>query len=119
VTEISMVSQAVPDRDQELSDLADSTQVAIDYARGLGADSSEVAASLHYGLDVNVRMGEVAHAQVVLSGAQRMVSEDDLKAYCMQHLAPFKVPEKIEFVDELARTASGKLIRQDTRLSRS
>ena len=59
MTEISMVSQAVPDRDQELSDLADSTQVAIEYARGLGADSSEVAASLHYGLDVNVRMGEV------------------------------------------------------------
>ncbi len=68
----------------------------------------------------NVRMGEVAHAQVVLGDEQgAAVSEEDLKAYCMQHLAPFKVPEKIEFVDELARTASGKLIRQDTRLSRS
>ena len=65
-------------------------------------------------------MGEVAHAQVVLSDEQdAALSEDDLKVYCMQHLAPFKVPEKIEFVDELARTASGKLIRQDTRLSRS
>jgi len=59
VTDLSMVSQAVPDRDQELSDLAESAQAAIDHARSLGADSSEVSASLHYGLDVNVRMGEV------------------------------------------------------------
>ncbi len=57
--ETSMVAQAVPDRDQELSDLVDSAQAAIDHARRLGADSSEVSASLHYGLDVNVRMGEV------------------------------------------------------------
>ncbi len=55
----SMVAQAVPDRDQELSGLADSAQAAIDHARSLGADSSEVSASIHYGLDVNVRMGEV------------------------------------------------------------
>lgn len=55
----NMVAQAVPDRDQELSDLVDSAQAAIDHARRLGADSSEVSASLHYGLDVNVRMGEV------------------------------------------------------------
>jgi long-chain acyl-CoA synthetase len=65
-------------------------------------------------------MGEIAHAQVVLSADQgTAVSEDALKDYCRAHLAPFKIPEKIEFVDQLARTASGKLIRQDTRLSRS
>ena len=55
----SMVAQAVPDRDQELSGLADNAQAAIEHARSLGADSSEVSASIHYGLDVNVRMGEV------------------------------------------------------------
>ena len=55
----SMVAQAVPDRDQELSALADSAQAAIDYARSLGAENSEVSASIHFGLDVNVRMGEV------------------------------------------------------------
>jgi PmbA protein len=54
-----MVAQAVPDRDQELSDLAESAQAAIDQARSLGADSSEVSASLHFGLDINVRKGEV------------------------------------------------------------
>jgi len=55
----SMVAQAVPDRDQELSALSDNAQAAIDHAKSLGADSSEVSASIHYGLDVNVRMGEV------------------------------------------------------------
>jgi len=55
----SMVAQAVPDRDQELSLLTESAQQALDHARRLGADSSEVSANIHYGLDVNVRMGEV------------------------------------------------------------
>jgi PmbA protein len=54
-----MVAQAVPDRDQELSILADNAQAALDHARSLGAESSEVSASIHYGLNVSVRMGEV------------------------------------------------------------
>jgi len=55
----SMVAQAVPDRDQELSFLAESAQQALAHARSLGADGAEVSASIHFGLDVNVRMGEV------------------------------------------------------------
>ena len=55
----SMVAQAVPDRDQELSFLTDSAGLALDHARSLGAESSEVSTSIHFGLDVNVRMGEV------------------------------------------------------------
>ena len=54
-----MVAQAVPDRDHELSGLTESVQAAIEHARRLGAESSEVSASIHYGLDVNVRLGEV------------------------------------------------------------
>jgi PmbA protein len=59
MTDSNMVAQAVPDRDQELSGLMDSAQAAIEHARSLGADSSEVSTSIHYGLDVNVRMGDV------------------------------------------------------------
>jgi PmbA protein len=55
----SMVAQALPDREQELSGLTDSAQAAIDHARSLGAESSEVSASISYGLDVGVRMGQV------------------------------------------------------------
>jgi PmbA protein len=54
-----MVAQAVPDREQELSFLAESAQQALAHARSLGADGAEVSASIHFGLDVNVRMGEV------------------------------------------------------------
>ncbi len=55
----SRVAEAVPDRDLELSGLADSARAAITHARRLGAEGSEVSASLHYGLNVNVRMGVV------------------------------------------------------------
>ena len=59
MVDAAMVAQDVPDRDQELSGLAESTQAAIDHARGLGASSSEVSASIHFGLNVGVRLGEV------------------------------------------------------------
>ncbi len=59
MTDSSMVAQAVPDRDQELSFLTESAELALDHARSLGAQNSEVSASIHFGLDVNVRKGEV------------------------------------------------------------
>jgi len=59
MTDSSMLAQTVPDRDQELSSLVDSAHIALDYARSLGAKNSEASASIHYGLDVNVRLGEV------------------------------------------------------------
>jgi PmbA protein len=49
----------VPDRDQELSILEDGAQQALDHARRLGAEEAEISASIHFGLDVNVRKGEV------------------------------------------------------------
>jgi PmbA protein len=54
-----MVAQAVPDRDAELSALEDAADQAIGCARSLGVDASEVSANIHYGLNVNVRLGEV------------------------------------------------------------
>jgi len=59
MTDTSLEAHVMPDRDQELDGLVDSAQSAIDHARRLGADGSEVSASLHYGLNINVRMGEV------------------------------------------------------------
>lgn len=66
------------------------------------------------------RMGEVPHAQVVLgTGDAEPPGEEALKQLCARSLAAFKVPERIEFVAQLARTASGKLIRQELKLKRS
>ena len=54
-----MSAQPVPDRDEELSFLAESAREALDHARSMGAEHAEVSASIHFGLDVNVRKGEV------------------------------------------------------------
>ncbi|MBO9648438.1 MAG: benzoate-CoA ligase family protein [Variovorax sp.] len=41
----------------------------------------------------------------------RSVSEDELKAFVKERLAPYKYPRFIEFVDELPKTATGKIQR--------
>jgi long-chain acyl-CoA synthetase len=38
--------------------------------------------------------------------------ERELKEHCAKHLASYKVPEEIEFVAALPRTASGKVLRR-------
>jgi long-chain acyl-CoA synthetase len=65
----------------------------------------------------NPRLGEVPEARVVLRPRLKACpSERDLMAHCQQRLADFKVPERIEFVDALACTASGKVLRRGPRL---
>jgi fatty-acyl-CoA synthase len=60
------------------------------------------------------RWGEVPRAVVVLrpnceaTGAQ-------LIAFCAGHLARFKVPKKVDFMDALPRTASGKVLKRELR----
>jgi benzoate-CoA ligase len=49
-------------------------------------------------------------AFVVCKPGQR-VSEEELKAFVKEHLAPYKYPRFIEFVDELPKTATGKIQR--------
>lgn len=41
------------------------------------------------------------------------VTEEDLIEHCREHLAPFKVPKRVEFVDSLPRNAAGKLVRSE------
>jgi len=49
-------------------------------------------------------------AFVVLAEGQQ-ASADDLKAFVKNRLAPYKYPRAIEFVDELPKTATGKIQR--------
>jgi benzoate-CoA ligase len=46
---------------------------------------------------------------VLKAGAQ--ASESDLKAFVKERLAPYKYPRQIEFVDDLPKTATGKIQR--------
>jgi O-succinylbenzoic acid--CoA ligase len=43
------------------------------------------------------------------------VSEEELRAHCLESLADYKVPKRIEFVPELPRGSSGKLLRRTLR----
>jgi fatty-acyl-CoA synthase len=43
------------------------------------------------------------------------VSEEDLLAHARTHLAPFKLPKSIHFVDDLPKNPSGKLLKRDLR----
>lgn len=57
------------------------------------------------------RTGEAVRARVVLRTPPASAHlEQELRQHCLAHLAPYKVPERIEFVDALPRTASGKIL---------
>jgi benzoate-CoA ligase len=51
-----------------------------------------------------------AKAYVVLKPGQH-ASDDELKAFVKQRLAPYKYPRQIEFIAELPKTATGKIQR--------
>jgi long-chain acyl-CoA synthetase len=55
--------------------------------------------------------GEVAHAWVVLKPGQQ-ASEESLRAYCRERLAPYKVPAHVEFRSDLPKTMVGKVLRR-------
>jgi fatty-acyl-CoA synthase len=50
---------------------------------------------------------------VLRSGAD--ASADEIRSHCAENLAGYKVPKRVEFVAELPRTASGKLLRRELR----
>ncbi|HXZ61714.1 MAG TPA: fatty acid--CoA ligase family protein, partial [Acidimicrobiales bacterium] len=56
------------------------------------------------------RLGEVGRAYVVRR-AGAAVDEASLIAWCRDHMANYKVPRRVVFVDELPLTASGKVQR--------
>jgi long-chain acyl-CoA synthetase len=55
--------------------------------------------------------GEVAKAWVVLKADQHATA-DELRAYCRERLAPYKVPAYVEFRKELPKTMVGKVLRR-------
>jgi acyl-CoA synthetase (AMP-forming)/AMP-acid ligase II len=60
------------------------------------------------------RWGEVPKAFVVRRPGSA-VDAAELTAHCRERLAKFKVPAAIEFLDELPRTPSGKVLKRDLR----
>ena len=58
--------------------------------------------------------GELVHAVVVARpGAE--LTEADVTAYARAHLASYKVPRSLSWIDELPKTGSGKILKRELR----
>jgi len=56
--------------------------------------------------------GETVKAWVVLKPGEEL-AEDDIRAWCKERLAKYKVPSEVEFRDELPKTNVGKILRRE------
>jgi fatty-acyl-CoA synthase/long-chain acyl-CoA synthetase len=90
---------------------------------GMNIYPAEIEAALerHPGIfDVAVfgipsgQWGEQVHAAVVLTPGASL-SDADVIAYARQHLAGYKCPRSVSFMNELPRTGSGKLLKRELR----
>ncbi|MFC1895722.1 AMP-binding protein [Thermodesulfobacteriota bacterium] len=62
------------------------------------------------------KVGQVIKAYVVLqSEARGKISEEEIVAFCKEHLAHYKLPKIIEFRGELPKTDVGKVSRRELR----
>jgi long-chain acyl-CoA synthetase len=55
--------------------------------------------------------GEIAKAWVVLKPSSE-ASEEELRAFCRERLAPYKVPGSVEFRADLPKSMVGKVLRR-------
>ena len=55
--------------------------------------------------------GEKAKAWIVLNPGYKL-TQAEIKQYCREHLVGYKVPSQYEFVDELPKSAAGKVLRR-------
>jgi fatty-acyl-CoA synthase/long-chain acyl-CoA synthetase len=58
--------------------------------------------------------GEVVHATIVLAPGSSLTG-DEVTAFGREHLASYKVPRSVDFIDELPRTGSGKILKRQLR----
>jgi long-chain acyl-CoA synthetase len=56
--------------------------------------------------------GEIAKAYIVLRPGAKADAES-IMALCREHLAAYKVPRQIQFVDDLPKTSTGKIMRRE------
>ena len=60
------------------------------------------------------RWGEAVKA-LVISQPGADISARDITAFARQHMAGFKCPKSIDFVDSIPRTPSGKILKKELR----
>ena len=58
--------------------------------------------------------GELAKAYIVPK-ANSTPSADDIIRFCREKMAAYKIPRAVQFVDDLPKTSSGKVMRRELR----
>jgi fatty-acyl-CoA synthase len=73
------------------------------------ADHPKIDEAAVVGVD-DEDFGQRLAAFIVKSGE---ISEDEIKKYVKENLAKYKVPRDVEFIDELPRNATGKVVKRE------
>jgi acyl-CoA synthetase (AMP-forming)/AMP-acid ligase II len=90
---------------------------------GMNIYPAEIEAALEQSPDIfdvavfgipSEEWGEQVHATVVRAPGSA-ITEADVIGYAREHLAGYKSPRSVTFVDELPRTGSGKLLKRELR----
>jgi long-chain acyl-CoA synthetase len=55
--------------------------------------------------------GEIAKAYIVLR-PDATANEAEITDFCREHLAAYKVPREVQFVADLPKTSTGKIMRR-------
>jgi acyl-CoA synthetase (AMP-forming)/AMP-acid ligase II len=90
---------------------------------GMNIYPAEIEAALEHHPDVleaavfgipSDEWGESVHAVVVVREGGSM-TEDDVMSFAREHLANYKVPRSVTWLDELPKTGSGKILKRELR----
>ncbi|MGH2967631.1 MAG: acyl-CoA synthetase [Solirubrobacteraceae bacterium] len=74
------------------------------------AGHEKIAEAAVFGVD-DEQFGQRLKAVVVTKGGE--LSEDEVRKYVKSNLAGYKVPRDVEFIDELPRNATGKVLKRE------
>jgi fatty-acyl-CoA synthase/long-chain acyl-CoA synthetase len=90
---------------------------------GMNIYPAEIEAALEHHPDIleaavfgvpNEEWGESVHAVVVVREGAAL-TEDEVVAFAREHLANYKVPRTVSWLDELPKTGSGKILKRELR----
>lgn len=73
----------------------------------------KVAEAAAVGVPDEIR-GEVIRAVITLKEGEK-AAEGEIRSFCREHLAEYKLPKQIIFVDSLPKTANGKIRKEELR----